>query len=222
MYAADEYYLLAGKPFPEADSYEDFPMYEDGIGMARAFEAEFTGKLLSGIGPRAGFFQWVDGAPAEGYRAPRMSGGSNRAGEIVRVGSPEDVEAVPVGISVRDDAPVAILTGAYGAQVLSPLVSSLGREDVRVVEVENLFFGGNVKVSGLMVGEDLRRALSSEPKGHRYLLPDVCLNNGKFLDGLCLDDLPRKVEVVPTDGVALRAALKRGVRYADVEQEAST
>ena len=73
-----------------------------------------------------------------------------------------------------------------------------------------------------MVGEDLRRALSSEPEGHRYLLPDVCLNNGKFLDGLCLDDLPREVEVVPTDGVALRAALKRGVRYADVEQEAST
>lgn len=222
VYAADEYYLLAEKPFPEADSYEDFPMYEDGIGMARAFEAEFTGKLLSGIGPRAGFFQWVDGAPAEGYRAPRMSGGSNRAGEIVRVGSPEDVEAVPVGISVRDDAPVAILTGAYGAKVLSPLVSSLGREGVRVVEVENLFFGGNVKVSGLMVGEDLRRALSSEPEGHRYLLPDVCLNNGKFLDGLCLDDLPREVEVVPTDGVALRAALKQGVRYADVEQEAST
>jgi NifB/MoaA-like Fe-S oxidoreductase len=222
VYAADEYYLLADKTFPEADTYEDFPMYEDGIGMARAFEAEFSGKLPSGTGARAGFFQWVDGAPAEGYRAPRMGGGSNRAGEIVSTGPSKDIAAIPVGISVRDDAPVAILTGAYGAKVLSPLINSLGRGGVRIVEVENLFFGGNVKVSGLMVGEDLHRTLSSEPEGHRYLLPDVCLNNGKFLDGLRIDDLPRVVEVVPTDGVALRSALKRGTRSAGLTQESAT
>ena len=39
VFAADEYYLLAGRPFPPADAYEGFPMHEDGIGMARAFEA---------------------------------------------------------------------------------------------------------------------------------------------------------------------------------------
>ena len=222
VYAADEYYLLADKTFPEADTYEDFPMYEDGIGMARAFEAEFSGKLPSGVGARAGFFQWVDGAPAEGYRAPRMGGGSNRAGEIVSTDPSKDVAAIPVGISVRDDAPIAILTGAYGAKVLSPLINSLGRGGIRIVEVENLFFGGNVKVSGLMVGEDLHRTLSSEPEGHRYLLPDVCLNNGKFLDGLRIDDLPREVEVVPTDGVALRAALKRGTRSEGLAREGAT
>tara|TARA_B100000809_G_C14857043_1_gene430481 strand:- start:235 stop:690 length:456 start_codon:yes stop_codon:yes gene_type:complete len=148
-----------------------------------------------------------------------MGGGSNRAGELVSPDFSEDIAAIPVGISVRDDAPVAILTGAYGAKVLSPLIDSLGRGGIRIVEVENLFFGGNVKVSGLMVGEDLRRTLSSEPEGHRYLLPDVCLNNGKFLDGLRIDDLPREVEVVPTDGVALRAALKRGIRSEGLPQE---
>ncbi|MCS5682314.1 MAG: DUF512 domain-containing protein [Acidimicrobiales bacterium] len=221
VFAADEYYLLAGKPFPAADTYEDFPMHEDGIGIARAFEAGFAGKLLPGIGPRSGFFQWVDGAPAEGYRAPSNSSGSNRAGEISDPSSASGMEPVPVGISARKNLPIGILTGSYGAEVLSPLVDSLGRRDIRILEVENRFFGGNVKVSGLMVGADVRRVLSSEPEGHRYLLPDVCLNNGKFLDGLSPDDLTRDVEVVPTDGAALRAALGKGSGSLRAQQESS-
>jgi len=82
---------------------------------------------------------------------------------------------------------------------------------VRVVTVENQFFGGNVGVTGLMVGEDLIRVLNNEPEGHRYLLPDVCLSGGRFLDDLTPADLPRRVEVIPTDGGALREALKQGV-----------
>jgi len=78
---------------------------------------------------------------------------------------------------------------------------------VRVVAVRNEFFGGNVAVAGLMVGEDLARVLADEPEGHRYLLPDVCLSEGKFLDGTTPADLPRVVEVIATDGFALREAL---------------
>ncbi len=58
-----------------------------------------------------------------------------------------------------------------------------------------------------MVGEDLARTLAAEPEGHRYLLPDICLSKGVFLDGMAPEDLPRPVEIVATDGVALRAAL---------------
>ena len=108
----------------------------------------------------------------------------------------------------RRSAPVGILTGELGAAVIAPLVAELGRDDVRVIEVENRFFGGNVGVAGLMVGEDLIRVLGDEPAGHRYLLPDVCLNRGRFLDGLGPEDLPRPVEVIATDGIALRAALE--------------
>ena len=46
---------------------------------------------------------------------------------------------------------------------------------------------------------------------YRYLLPDVCLSNGVFLDGTSPADLPRPVEIVPTDGHALRAALESRV-----------
>jgi hypothetical protein len=105
--------------------------------------------------------------------------------------------------------PIGILTGTYGARVLTPLIDGLGRDDVRIVTVPNQFFGGNIGVAGLLVGEDLARVLSAEPAGHRYLLPDVCLSQGRFLDGTAPADLPRPVEVVPTDGIALRAALAR-------------
>ena len=103
-----------------------------------------------------------------------------------------------------------MLTGRYGGQVLRPLLATLGRDDVRVVEVPNEFFGGNTGVTGLMVGADLARTLADEPPGHRYLLPDVCLSDGRFLDGTTPADLPRPVEIVPTDGLALRGALAEG------------
>ena len=60
-----------------------------------------------------------------------------------------------------------------------------------------------------MVGADISRVLETEPEGHRYLLPDVCLSSGRFLDGVEVVDLPRSVEVVPADGIALRAVLER-------------
>ncbi len=69
VYAADEYYLLAGRPFPPVPAYEGFPQHENGIGMARAFEAAFLGDGAAAYGTRPGFFSWVDGAPAAGYRA---------------------------------------------------------------------------------------------------------------------------------------------------------
>ena len=108
----------------------------------------------------------------------------------------------------RAGAPVAVLTGELGASVLEPLLASLGRDDIRVLPVDNRFFGGNVGVTGLLVGEDLARVLDGEPLGHRYLLPDVCLSKGRFLDGTEPSDLPRPVEVVPADGASLRAALE--------------
>jgi NifB/MoaA-like Fe-S oxidoreductase len=65
-------------------------------------------------------------------------------------------------------------------------------------------------VTGLLTGDDVRRTLAAQPQGHRYLLPDVCLSDeGRFLDGLTIADLPRVVEIIETDGIALRAALEQ-------------
>jgi putative radical SAM enzyme (TIGR03279 family) len=197
-YAADEYYVLAGRPFPDSVDYEGFPQHENGIGMARAFEADVRATLegapVAGIGPRAGFFAWVDGAPADGYRAPRVDDASR-----------------PARSSVAPTACVAIVTGQYGEQVLTPLLPLLRTATeaaVRLVPVRNAFFGGNIAVTGLLTGRDVCDALASQPPGDRYLVPDVVLSRDRFLDGMAVEDLPRPVEVVPTDGASLVAALR--------------
>ncbi len=225
-YAADEYYLLAGRPFPAAETYGDFAMHEDGIGMARAFEQEFWAAMPDAApngaaaprqrAPAAGFFSWVDGAPAAGYRAVRMPGqGANRSGELPPAGV--RVELAPASRrsqpSKRGGAkPVGILTGSYGAAVLRPLVArwqsgAADRVPVRVIEIENRFFGGNIGVTGLLAGADIGRVLADEPDAARYVLADVCLSGGKFLDGTTPAELPQPVEIIPTNGAALRRLL---------------
>ena len=192
VFAADEYYLLADRPFPTAEQYEGFPMHEDGIGMARTFELEFHGRAAVATGPTAGFFAAVDMPPnPAAYTGLR----ARQSGPLL-------------SLRPRASAPVGVLTGELGAAVLAPLLATLQRDDVRLVPVRNDFFGGNTGVTGLMVGADVSRVLAGEPLGHRYLLPDVCLSEGRFLDGVTVDELPRPVEVVPTDGIALRRALE--------------
>lgn len=41
VYPSDELYLLAGRPIPPVEFYEDFPQIENGVGMLRDFQDEF-------------------------------------------------------------------------------------------------------------------------------------------------------------------------------------
>ena len=41
FFAADELYLKAGLPIPDAEYYEDYPQIENGVGMLRSFTDEF-------------------------------------------------------------------------------------------------------------------------------------------------------------------------------------
>jgi NifB/MoaA-like Fe-S oxidoreductase len=93
-----------------------------------------------------------------------------------------------------------VLTGAYGAAALEPLLPELERlsgRTLRLVAVENEFFGGNTAVAGLMVGADVEATIRSSPVPvSRYLLPDVALSGDVFLDDMSLSDL-RTVTSVP-------------------------
>ncbi|MFC0080808.1 DUF512 domain-containing protein [Aciditerrimonas ferrireducens] len=198
VFAADEYYLMAGWPFPGPETYEGYPQHENGVGMAAAFAEAFAGRAPAPPRP-SGFFQAVDGAPPAGYRAVRLPSPRRRSGRAAAA----DAAA---------GRPVTILTGEFGAQVLRPLLAEAGwlapAGPVEVRGVPNRFFGGTVGVTGLLTGADLGPVLATVPAEHRVLLPDVCLSEGRFLDGSRLEDLGRAVEVVPTDGAALRAALE--------------
>ena len=201
VYAADEYFLMADRPFPGLAEYDGAAQHENGIGMAATFADEVAraarGDAVAGTGPRSGFFASVEGAPAAGYRAPRTR-----------------IPVASGSLAVLDAdraAPVAIVTGEYGARVLEPLLPSLARvtdASVRLLPVANRFFGGNIAVTGLLTAADVGAALADAPEGHRYLLPDVVLSDDRFLDGGRVADLPRPVEVVRTDGAALVGALR--------------
>jgi NifB/MoaA-like Fe-S oxidoreductase len=199
VYASDEYYLLAGRPCPALDAYDDCAQHENGIGMARTFEAEvraaLAGDRVEATGPRSGFFASVDGAPADGYRAPKLT----------HLMEPKLSLSEGNG-SIR--CRTFLLTGELGARVLEPLVEELPGSP-RLLTIRNAFFGGNIGVTGLLTGADVAAALVDAPADARFLLPDVTLSRGRFLDGMGVGDLPRTVEIVPTDGASLVRALQR-------------
>jgi NifB/MoaA-like Fe-S oxidoreductase len=83
-----------------------------------------------------------------------------------------------------------------------------GYDDVKILTVKNDYFGGNIKVAGLLTGQDLNRALEGISPSTVLLLPDVCLSEGRFLDGLELEDLTHPVITIRTTGQDLRSSLE--------------
>lgn len=232
VFAADEYYLLAERAFPTSEEYEGFPQHENGIGMARAFESDVHNAIAGATGgghvQRHGFFAWVEGADQqaerstgswksvdiaepEGYRAPRS------ASELRVVDGRSAATRSANSFPESRSQDVVILTGDYGALVLDPLLpelSAIARSEVRTLPVANSFFGGNIAVTGLVTGVDIAAAVAGRVEDARYLLPDVTLSRGLFLDGSTPADLPIPVEVVPTSGAALVAALQPALQLA--------
>jgi NifB/MoaA-like Fe-S oxidoreductase len=102
-----------------------------------------------------------------------------------------------------------------------PLLSALAKEaeekfdglSVRVVCVENEFFGPEITVAGLLTGEDYLRALKGTPLGDALLISRTSLRaeGDLFLCGASLDALSEAlgVPVIPVenDGFAFLAAL---------------
>lgn len=190
VFASDEFYLVAGVKPPSVDKFDSLDEAENGVGLVAAFSESFTNATpMARLG--SGFFQSVDGAPALGYRAPRA-----------QVAPVAPVAPVPVGESVT------VMTGEYAAPILRTLLDDNGFGDVAVAAVTNRYFGGNIKVAGLMTGRDLDDALSRVSPTSVCLVPDVCLSEGRFLDGVALDELARPVVTVATTGRDLRHALE--------------
>jgi putative radical SAM enzyme (TIGR03279 family) len=208
IHLADEFFLVAQKDVPEASHYDDFPMLEDGVGLVRSFLDAFAGTGPDLMGKQSGFFASVDiASPTDYVRVVNPAADTGLRSSV----------SVPVSLRVRkqtSNKPIAIVTGSYGAEVMRSALRNENFDEVTVLEVENLYFGGNTAVAGLMTFEDIERVLSDDNGSHVYLLPDVCLNDGVFLDGGTLDGLVQKfdVEVLPTSGSSLRDRLESAKR----------
>lgn len=208
VYAADELYLVAGRDVPASAEYGDFSMLEDGIGLVRSFIDGFTGLSRSGASRNNGFFASVDGT---GY----VRAANPAADTALRRVADATSEAVPVSISDRsprlpENRAITVLTGEYAAPILRESMIAAGFSGVEVVAVPNSHFGGNTAVAGLITAHDLRSVLEHCDPSRVYVLPDVCLNNGRFLDDVTLDELSATHEVVavPTDGAIFRRLLE--------------
>lgn len=207
VHASDEFYVLSGLPTPPAEAYEGFTMLEDGVGLVRSFIDDFSGRSTSSVTRQTGFFGAVDAASPTDY----VSSLNPAKDTGLRA---HNVEATPVEVSrrKRPHDRVVILTGSYGRAVIEPLVRDQffwAMQRVEVREVRHQHFGGNAAVAGLLTYEDIVRATDPQEKA-LYLLPDVCLNDGRFLDGATIGDLRRSldVEVLTSSGAALRHRLE--------------
>lgn len=184
VFASDEFYLVARETPPPATKFDSLDQAENGIGLVAAFAQSFAGEAdMDKLG--TGFFQSVDGAPAWGYRADH-------------------------GTSTREDPgdEVLVVTGEYAQPLLRAMFDEHGFVDVGILAVKNTFFAGNIKVAGLLTGEDIAAALADVPDTTLCLVPDVCLSEGRFLDGMSIDDVGHSVRIVRTTGQDLRQTLE--------------
>ncbi len=204
-FAADEYYLLAGLPFPDADAYEGFPMHEDGIGMARTFEARVrraggradrTAVGLLRLGRRrAG--RGLPGAPNRrcGGRPTRHGRGSGGAARPPR--------------RTRRRAHRALRRAGAGPTARRP--SSGRRADRRGAQPVLRRQHRRDRPDG---GRGPRpRCWPPSPRATATCCPTCACRVGGSSTAPAPAELPRPVEVVATDGIALRAALEASERH---------
>ena len=118
------------------------------------------------------------------------------------------------GLGIRDKR-IDIVSGTSFAKVLKNLVDN---PNVRILPVENKFFGSKVNVSGLLTGGDIIEAIRNEELGSRnvdlILIPATALKSGEeiFLDDVTLDDM-RKIfapaQILPIhDGAEFKRILE--------------
>ncbi len=140
-----------------------------------------------------------------------------------------EAAAGPTSQTAGYDAPFAVdvVCGTSVAPVLRSLVGGLSVPglSVRLLPVENRFFGPSVTVSGLLTGADILAALAADSeKRDAVILPRSALRTGEniFLDDMTLPDFREAA------GCETRTALSGGelrrllARWHDAPKENDT
>jgi len=108
-----------------------------------------------------------------------------------------------------------VICGKSAALILQPLINDLGIPNlfIKLVAVENRFFGKDITVTGLLTGQDILHALN-ELQGDcsGVIIPGVALRSGEdvFLDDYSLNDLKKELNInvqVANNGIELKNLL---------------
>jgi putative radical SAM enzyme (TIGR03279 family) len=155
---SDEFYVDAELPVPDAESYDGYPQFYDGIGMLRSFldEADCMG---AGEADRLVAVARALGAPGGGEGTP--SGALLVCGEAA-LGVVEEFLHGWGGLCRARGIP-------FGVEALA---------------IRNDYYGGDVNVTGLIVSCDLLAQLPADLTGRVVVLPEVMFNFDQMtLDG---------------------------------------
>ena len=158
--------------------YEGFPMHEDGIGMARTFELELFGQKADATGTQDGFFAWADGGdarPVDGSGSPTRTTSPTAASEPPLTSSCRSARRARRR-SASSPAPTAPGAGAAARPARAGRTCASCRSTTSSS-------AATPASPACWSGRTSPARWPREPAGHRYLLPDVCLSNGRFLDG---------------------------------------
>jgi NifB/MoaA-like Fe-S oxidoreductase len=165
IYPSDEFYILAGRPLPAAEFYDDMPQYSNGVGMVRDF---------------------LDGWARARRRLPA---------------------------ALAQPATVALVCGTLVGPMMEQIAARLNRIeglDVRVLAVENQFFGETVTVSGLLTAQDVIPALRASGCT-RAILPSVMFD---YRGERTIDDVtPQQIAAEAGMPVAIAGEPDELVRY---------
>jgi putative radical SAM enzyme (TIGR03279 family) len=149
VYAADEFYLLAGVDFPPANAYEGYPQFENGIGICRVFLDEL--KSLRRIKPRIlpGHYIMVTGVLAKNLVEMLADYLSNIPGVSANV---RTVENAFLGDSVT-------VAGLLSGRDIADALSDIDFE--AKVLIPDVAVNGSVFVDGMTIAELESRISSS-------------------------------------------------------------
>lgn len=93
-----------------------------------------------------------------------------------------------------------VVCGVSAQKIFQPLIADLKISNlvIKVISVENEFFGSHITVSGLLTGQDILNKLNkSQGDRNGIIIPGVALRTGEevFLDGMTLDTIEKKFQV---------------------------
>ncbi len=145
VFAADEFYVLAGRDVPPEDEYEDYPQIDNGVGLIRqqreGFERAYGEFMSSGRAARARRVMIVTGESARG-EMEQLTGAHPLPGVDVCVRAVKN-EFFGGGVTVA-----GLLTGG-------DIISQIGRADADEVLITRSMLrdGGDVLLDGVTLDE---------------------------------------------------------------------
>ncbi|HBT46431.1 MAG TPA: DUF512 domain-containing protein [Peptococcaceae bacterium] len=177
VYAADEFYILGGRPLPEAPAYDGFPQEENGIGLTRIFIDEFHREL-------AAKHKTLKTCGREGEKTRAVIATGRLAAPVLE----ELVKAAKARMPGLEARVVGISNSFFGPQVtVAGLLT--GQDLARGLREADVAPGERILLPDVMLRKDDQVFLDD------WTVEDLRLR------------LDREIEVVPTGGAALARAL---------------